>query len=100
MLKNGEAEMAIALEGPEAEEVKRDLRLMLVATRHASIFWLEFADQWEPQSVWADQRVRLAVNYALDRQTISEAACLGYCPRWGDHPARHGVCSAGETVSL
>jgi peptide/nickel transport system substrate-binding protein len=27
--------------------------------------------------------VRLAVNYALDRQAINEAACLGYCPPAG-----------------
>jgi peptide/nickel transport system substrate-binding protein len=83
MLKNGEADIAFALDGPEAEEVKRDPRLTLVDTRHASIFWLEFADQWDPESVWADQRIRLAVNYALDRQAISEAACLGYCPPAG-----------------
>jgi peptide/nickel transport system substrate-binding protein len=83
MLKNGEADIAFALDGPEAEEVKRDSRLTLVDTRHASIFWLEFAEQWDPKSVWADQRVRLAVNYALDRRAISEAACLGYCPPAG-----------------
>jgi peptide/nickel transport system substrate-binding protein len=80
MLKSGEADFAIALDGPVAEEVKRDSRLTLVDTRHASIQWLEFADQWDPKSVWADQRVRLAANYALDRQAINEAACLGYCP--------------------
>jgi peptide/nickel transport system substrate-binding protein len=83
MLKNGEADIAFAMDGPEAEEVKRDSRLTLVDTRHASIFWLEFADQWDPKSVWADQRVRLAANYALDRKAISEAACLGYCPPAG-----------------
>jgi peptide/nickel transport system substrate-binding protein len=83
MLKNGEADIAFAMDGPEAEEVKRDSRLTLVDTRHASIFWLEFADQWDPKSVWADQRVRLAANYALDRKVISEVACLGYCPPAG-----------------
>ena len=83
MLKKGEADIAFGMDGPEAEEVKRDPRLTLVDTRHASIFWLEFADQWDAKSVWADQRVRLAVNYALDRQAISEAACLGYCPPAG-----------------
>jgi peptide/nickel transport system substrate-binding protein len=83
MLKNGEADIAFAMDGPEAEEVKRDSRLTLVDTRHASIFWLEFADQWDPKSVWHDKRVRLAVNYALDRQAINEAACLGYCPPAG-----------------
>ena len=44
---------------------------------------IEFTDQWDPKSVWADQRLRLAVNYALDRQAINEAACLGYCPPAG-----------------
>src|SRR5262245_9411326 len=42
-------------------------------------FWLEFPEQWDPKSVWADKRVRLAVNYVLDRQAINEAACLGFC---------------------
>lgn len=83
MLKKGEADIAFALDGPEAEEVRRDPRLTVVDTRHASIFWIEFAEQWDPQSVWADQRLRQAVNHALDRQTISEAACLGYCPPAG-----------------
>jgi peptide/nickel transport system substrate-binding protein len=83
MLKKGEADFAVALQGPLAEEVKRDPRLTLVDTRHPSMFWIEFADQWDPKSVWADQRVRLAVNYALDRQAINEAACLGYCPPAG-----------------
>ena len=54
-----------------------------MSTKHASIFWLEFAEQWNPESPWHDQRVRLAVNYALDRQEINEAACLGLCPLAG-----------------
>jgi peptide/nickel transport system substrate-binding protein len=83
MLKKGEADFAVALQGLLADEVRRDPRLTLVDTRHPSIFWIEFTDQWDPKSVWADKRVRLAVNYALDRQTINEAACLGYCPPAG-----------------
>src|SRR5262245_61584108 len=43
MLKKGEADMAFLLEGPEAENVTRDARLSLVATRHASAMWIEFA---------------------------------------------------------
>ena len=82
MLKNGEADLA-GLQGAVAEEAQRDPRLRLVDTRHPSIFWLEFADQWDPTSVWADKRMRLAVNYALERQAINEAACLGYCPPAG-----------------
>ena len=83
MLKSGETDLAYFLYGPEAEAVKRDPRLALVDTRHASIFWIEFADQWDPKSPWHDKRLRLAVNYALDRQATSEAACLGYCPPAG-----------------
>ena len=80
MLKKGETDIAYALDGQEAEDVRRDPRLLLVATRHASIFWIEFADQWDPKSPWHDKRLRLAVNHALNRKAINEAACLGFCP--------------------
>ena len=83
MLKNGEADIAYALDGEDAENVRRDPRLTLVASKHASIFWIEFADQWDPKSPWADKRLRLAVNYALNRKVINEVACLGYCPPAG-----------------
>ena len=83
MLKNSEADIALALDGEDALNVKRDPRLQLVPSRHASIYWIEFADQWDPKSPWHDKRLRLAVNYALDRQAISEAACLGLCPPAG-----------------
>jgi peptide/nickel transport system substrate-binding protein len=83
MLKSGETDFAMFLDGPEALTLKGDPRYTLVATRHASIFWIEFADQWDPKSLWHDKRLRLAVNHALDRKTTSEAACLGYCPPAG-----------------
>jgi peptide/nickel transport system substrate-binding protein len=83
MLKTGEADIAFALEGQVAEAVQRDPNFTLIYTLHASNFWLEFPEQWDPKSVWADKRVRLAVNYALDRQAINEAACLGFCPPAG-----------------
>jgi peptide/nickel transport system substrate-binding protein len=83
MLKNGEADIGFALDGEDAANVKRDARLQLVASRHASIFWIEFADQWDPKSPWADKRMRQAVNYALDRKALNESACLGYCPPAG-----------------
>jgi peptide/nickel transport system substrate-binding protein len=83
MLRTGEADIAYALDGPDAESIKRDPRMKLVASRDASITWLEFAEQWDPRSPWSDRRVRLAANHALDRKAINEAACLGFCPPTG-----------------
>ena len=83
MLKTGEADIAVALDGQDAENIKRDPRLQIVASRHASITWLEFAEQWDPKSPWHDKRLRLAVNHALNRKAINEAACLGFCPPAG-----------------
>lgn len=83
MLKKGETDFALFLDGTDAEEVQRDRRLQLVDTRHASIFWIEFPDQWDPKSPWHDKRLRLAVNYALDRKGTNQAACLGFCPPAG-----------------
>jgi len=83
MLKTGEADIGVALDGEDAATVKRDPRLQLVASRHASIYWIEFADQLDPKSPWHDKRLRMAVNHALDRKAISEAACLGLCPPAG-----------------
>jgi peptide/nickel transport system substrate-binding protein len=83
MLKKGEADIGFAFDGPEAEDVKRDPRLQIVPSKHASITWLEFAEQWDPKSPWHDMRLRLAVNHAFDRKAISEAACLSYCPPAG-----------------
>ncbi len=83
MLKSGETDIAYYLDGTEAEAVRRDSRMVLVAARYPSIFWIEFADQWDPKSPWHDKRMRLAVNYALDRKGTSEAAFLGFSPPAG-----------------
>jgi peptide/nickel transport system substrate-binding protein len=83
MIKTGEADMAFALDGVDAEGLKSAPGVQVVATKHASIFWIEFTDQWDPKSPWHDKPLRLAVNYALDRQRINEAACLGFCPPAG-----------------
>jgi peptide/nickel transport system substrate-binding protein len=80
MLKKGEADIAYALDGEDAENVRRDPRLTLVPSKHASIYWIELTEQWDPKSPWADKRVRLAATYALDRKAINDVACLGYCP--------------------
>lgn len=83
MVKTGEADIAYAIDGPEAEEIQRDRRLQVVASKHASIFWIEFTEQWDAKSPWHDPRLRRAANLALDRKRINEAACLGFCPPAG-----------------
>jgi peptide/nickel transport system substrate-binding protein len=83
MLKSGEIDYGFALDGPDAESIKNDPRMRLVSSKHASIFWVEFPEQWNAKSPWHDRRLRLAVNHALDRPRINEAACLGFCPPAG-----------------
>src|SRR5499427_2647126 len=75
-LKSGEVDVAFLLSGPTAEEIKRTPRLKLVAPL-LGIFWLDFPDQWDPKSPWADRRVRLAASLAIDRQALNQAETLG-----------------------
>src|SRR5215468_10470505 len=83
MVKTGEADIGYVLDGPDAEDLKGVPGVQVVASKHASIFWIEFAKQWDAKSPWHDRRVRLAANYALNRKEINEAACLGFCPPAG-----------------
>jgi len=85
MLKRGEVDIAYLLEGPQAEEVKRDPKLRLAFSGGIAIFYLDFLDQWDPKSPWHDRRVRLAANYAIDRQALSEAETLGASKPTGNH---------------
>jgi peptide/nickel transport system substrate-binding protein len=77
MLKRGEADVAYVFRGVLAEEVQRTPRLTLKAVPAPVTEWLYFPEQWDPKSPWADRRVRLAANLALDRQTLNEAETLG-----------------------
>src|SRR6266850_8342126 len=83
MLKSGEADIAVALDGPDAENLQKDPRMQVVASKHASIFWIEFTEQWDPKSPWHDKRLRQAVNLALNRKAINDAGCVGMCPPAG-----------------
>jgi peptide/nickel transport system substrate-binding protein len=78
MLKRGEADFAFGLPGELGEEVRRTPGLTLRPTPFLSAQWLVFADQWTPSSPWHDRRVRLAANYAVDRQAINQAETLGF----------------------
>ena len=80
MLKKGEADIAFALDGEDAENVKRDPRLQLVPSKHASIYWIEFAEQWDPKSPWHDKRLRLAVNLRARPQGDQRGRVPGLLP--------------------
>jgi peptide/nickel transport system substrate-binding protein len=78
MLKRGEADVVYLLQGELAEDVRRTPSLTLRPTPIVSTHWLVFVDQWDPKSPWADRRVRLAANHAMDRQAVNEALTLGF----------------------
>ena len=78
MLKKQEADVAYGLYGTLAEEVRRDPSLKLEPVIPPGTLWFEFIDQYDPKSPWSDTRVRLAANYAINRQAINEAETLGY----------------------
>jgi peptide/nickel transport system substrate-binding protein len=88
MLKRGEVDVAYLLEVPQAQEVKRDPSLRLAFSGGIATFYLDFLDQWDPKSPWADRRVRLAANYAIDRQALSDAETLGASKPAGNHVPR------------
>ena len=78
MLKRGETDVAYSMRGPNAEEIKRTSGATLKATFPTFTEWIVFTQQWDPKSPWADRRVRLAANLAIDRKAINEAEFLGF----------------------
>jgi peptide/nickel transport system substrate-binding protein len=77
MLKRGEADIAYSIRGALAEEIRRTPGLTLKATSGAFTEWIWFLDQWDTKSPWADRRVRLAANHAVDRQSLNQAEYVG-----------------------
>ena len=77
-LKRGEVDVAYSLRGPLADEVRRSPGLALKPTSPTFTEWLTFTEQWDPKSPWADRRVRLAANLAIDRKAINDAEYLGF----------------------
>jgi len=69
--------VAYSIRGELAEEIKKTPGLTLKATGGAFTEWVAFIDQWDRKSPWADQRVRLAANHAIDRQAINHVEYLG-----------------------
>ena len=67
------------MRGALAEELRRTPGLTLAPNYPPGSFWLVFPEQWTaPKSPFADKRVRLAINHAIDRQAINQAETLGF----------------------
>jgi len=77
-LQRGEIDIAYSIRGELADELTRTPGLAIKAAVGSATFWLYFADQWDAQSPWHDQRVRQAAGLALDHKTINQALTLGH----------------------
>jgi peptide/nickel transport system substrate-binding protein len=77
MLKTGEADIAYLMYREEGDAVRNDPKLRLVRSFPPVTWYLDFPEQWDPKSPWHDKRVRLAANYAIDRQAINEVERFG-----------------------
>ncbi len=96
MLKTGEADMAYALDGVDAEGIKADRHLQVVATKHASIFWIEFTEQWDPEIALARQAAAARSQLRARPPAHQRGGLPRLLPAGGGHrPARHGVRLAG-----
>jgi peptide/nickel transport system substrate-binding protein len=78
MLKRGEADIVYSVRGALAEELQRTPGLRLAPVVLPANQWIVFLDQWKAGSPWADRRVRLAANLAIDRKAINQAETLGH----------------------
>src|SRR5579872_1371729 len=69
-LKRGEIDIAYSIRGELAGELLQTPGLSLKPVVVQGTFALYFPEQWDPKSVWHDQRVRQAASLAIDRDTI------------------------------
>jgi peptide/nickel transport system substrate-binding protein len=88
-LKRGDVDVAYNFSGPVAEDIRRTPGLALSARRSNAVFYLDFIDQWDPKSPWADRRVRLAASTAVDRKAINDAEFLGFAGMTNNVVPRH-----------
>ena len=77
-LRRGEIDITYWMTASLGEDLRRTPGLTLKPSLANNTYWVYFVDQWDPKSPWHDRRVRLAANYAIDRQAINQAETLGF----------------------
>ncbi|HEV8226850.1 MAG TPA: ABC transporter substrate-binding protein [Methylomirabilota bacterium] len=87
-LKAGEVDISFLLTGPTAEAIQKTPGYKVVAPLLSGAFWLELPEQWDPKSPWADKRVRMAANVAIDREGLNKAETLGFSRLTGNFVPR------------
>jgi peptide/nickel transport system substrate-binding protein len=77
-LKRGEIDITYWMTASLGEELRQTPGLTLKPSLANNSYWVSFVDQWDPKSPWHDRRVRLAANYAINREAINQAETLGF----------------------
>ena len=77
-LKRGEIDIAYSIRGELAAGLQSTPGVALKPAVVQAPFCVYFPEQWDPKSIWHDERVRRAVSLAIDRQGINEALTLGH----------------------
>ena len=80
MVKRGEVDAAVLMQGVLYDEVKKDPKLRLLSPMSATHWLVYIASQWDPKSPWSDVRVRKAASLAIDRQTLADIHMPGVGP--------------------
>jgi peptide/nickel transport system substrate-binding protein len=77
-LKRGEIDIAYSIRGELAGDLQHTPGLLLKPVVVQGTFALYFPEQWNPSSLWHDQRLRQAASLAIDRVTINQALTQGF----------------------
>jgi peptide/nickel transport system substrate-binding protein len=80
MVRRGEADIATLLQGIFYKDAQKDPKLRLITPLSPSRMIVYIGAQWDPQSPWADPRVRKAASLAIDRQTLADVHMPGCGP--------------------
>jgi peptide/nickel transport system substrate-binding protein len=83
LLKTGELDAAVSIEGDLLDNLKQDPNVRLTATKGGTR-WLETTALDSPDHPLKDIRVRQAVSLAIDRQAINDAEMAGMSPVEGN----------------